>query len=204
MNLQTTLGIAADGAEQRLTRLAKLHLVANGLCSVEQEFGSELADAQGILEQYREQTRLLRDHRCPVFDRAASALIADLAARGLLEETLVVAVGEFGRSPRIGAPTTMNVGPGGRDHWPHCYSALVAGGGVAGGKIHGESDAQGAFPKTDPVHPFDLIATVYHALGIDPGLRFLDMLNRPRRLVDHGDPIFDLFSGRQCDDLRVL
>ena len=66
----------------------------------------------------------------------------------------------------------MNVGPGGRDHWPHCYSALVAGGGVRGGLVHGESDGHGAFPKADPVHPFDLIATVYHALGIDPALRF--------------------------------
>ena len=158
----------------------------------------------GSWDTHRNNFPMLRDHRCPVFDRAAAALIADLAARGLLEETLVVAVGEFGRSPRIGAPTTMNVGPGGRDHWPHCYSALVAGGGVAGGQVYGESDAHGAFPKTDPVHPFDLIATVYHALGIDPGLRFLDMLNRPRRLVDHGDPILDLFSGRQSEDLQVL
>jgi uncharacterized protein (DUF1501 family) len=137
---------------------------------------------------------MLREHRCPVFDRSAAALIADLAARGLLDETMVVAVGEFGRSPRIGASTTMNVGPGGRDHWPHCYSALVAGGGVQGGRTFGESDGHGAFPKSDPVHPFDLIATVYHALGIDPALRFPDTLNRPRRLVDHGDPILGLFS----------
>jgi uncharacterized protein (DUF1501 family) len=137
---------------------------------------------------------MLREHRCPVFDRAASALIADLAERGLLDETLVVAVGEFGRSPRIGAATTMNVGPGGRDHWPHCYSAMVAGGGVQGGRVFGASDAQGAFPRVDPVHPFDLVATVYHALGIDPGLTFRDALNRPRRLVDHGGPILGLFT----------
>ena len=148
----------------------------------------------GSWDTHRNNFPMLRDHRCPVFDQSTAALISDLAARGLLEETLVVAVGEFGRSPRIGAPTTMNVGPGGRDHWPHCYTALVAGGGVAGGQVYGESDARGAFPKTNPVHPFDLIATVYHALGIDPGLRFLDMLNRPRRLVDHGDPILDLLS----------
>jgi hypothetical protein len=88
----------------------------------------------------------------------------------------------------------MNVGPGGRDHWPHCYSALVAGGGVCGGRVHGESDRSGAFPKADPVHPFDLIATVYHALGIDPAHRFPDTLKRPRRLVDHGNPILGLFG----------
>jgi hypothetical protein len=148
----------------------------------------------GSWDTHRNNFPMLRDHRCPVFDRAVAALIADLAARGLLDETLVVSVGEFGRSPRIGAPTTMNVGPGGRDHWPHCYTALVAGGGIAGGQVYGESDAHAAFPKSQPVHPFDLIATIYHAIGIDPDLRFLDMLNRPRRLVDHGQPLFGLFS----------
>jgi hypothetical protein len=148
----------------------------------------------GGWDTHRNNFPMLRDHRCPVFDRAAAALIGDLAARGLLEETLVVALGEFGRSPRIGAPTTMNVGPGGRDHWPHCYSALVAGAGVVGGRAWGESDGQGAFPRSDPVHPFDLAATVYLALGIDPALTFRDALNRPRRLVDHGGPILGLFS----------
>jgi hypothetical protein len=148
----------------------------------------------GSWDTHRNNFPMLRDHRCPVFDRAAAALIADLAARGLLDETLVVAVGEFGRSPRIGAPTTMNVGPGGRDHWPHCYTALVAGGGVRGGHVYGESDSHAAFPRSNPVHPFDLIATVYHAIGIDPDLRFVDVLNRPRRLVDHGEAILDLFA----------
>lgn len=147
----------------------------------------------GSWDTHRNNFPMLREHRCPVFDRSAAALIADLAARGLLEETLVVAIGEFGRSPRIGSPTTMNVGPGGRDHWPHCYSALLAGGGVQGGRAFGESDPHGAFPKENPVHPFDLVATVYHAIGIDPALTFLDASNRPRRLVDHGSPILGLF-----------
>jgi uncharacterized protein (DUF1501 family) len=148
----------------------------------------------GSWDTHRNNFPMLRDHRCPVFDRALSSLIADLAARGLLDETLLVAVGEFGRSPRIGAPTTMNVGPGGRDHWPHCYTALVAGGGVAGGQVFGASDAHGAFPERHPVHPFDLVATVYHALGIDPDTHFFDTLNRPRRLVDHGDALVGLFG----------
>ncbi|MFO0953376.1 MAG: DUF1501 domain-containing protein, partial [Isosphaeraceae bacterium] len=148
----------------------------------------------GSWDTHRNNFPMLRDHRCPVFDRAASGLLTDLAARGLLDETLVVAVGEFGRSPRIGAPTTMNVGPGGRDHWPHCYSALLAGGGVTGGRVFGSSDAHGAFPKDDPVHPFDLLATVYHALGIDPSRSFRDAQDRPRRLVDHGGPMLGLFS----------
>lgn len=148
----------------------------------------------GSWDTHRNNFPMLREHRCPVFDRAAAALIADLAARGLLDETLVVAIGEFGRSPRIGAPTTMNVGPGGRDHWPHCYSALVAGGGIRGGQVYGESDANGAFPKSNPVHPFDLIATFYHALGIDHSAHYLDTLGRPRRLVESGEPITDLFA----------
>lgn len=148
----------------------------------------------GSWDTHRNNFPMLRDHRCPVFDRSAAALLTDLAARGLLEETLVVAIGEFGRSPKIGAPTTMNVGPGGRDHWPHCYSALVAGGGVQGGRAFGESDRNGAFPKSDPVHPYDLIATFYHALGIDHAARYLDALGRPRRLVEDGEPITQLFA----------
>ena len=142
---------------------------------------------------HRNNFPMLRDHRCPVFDRSTAALIADLAPGGLLEETMVVAVGEFGLAENR-RTTTMNVGPGGRDHWPHCYSALIAGGGVQGGRIHGESDQNAAFPKSDPVHPFDLIATFYHALGIDHTAHYLDTSARPRRLVDTGEPILDLFS----------
>lgn len=147
----------------------------------------------GSWDTHRNNFPMLRDHRCPVFDQSMSTFLADLAARGLLERTLVVAVGEFGRSPKIGAPTTNNVGPGGRDHWPECYSFLIAGGGVRPGQIYGESDRHGAWPKTDPVHPFDLVATIYHALGIDPHREYFDTLRRPRQLVARGRPIVDLF-----------
>jgi uncharacterized protein (DUF1501 family) len=136
---------------------------------------------------------MLRDHRCPVFDKSLSALIEDMAARGILEKTMVIAIGEFGRSPKIGSPTTDNVGPGGRDHWPECYSFLIAGGGVRGGHVYGESDRQGAWPKTDKVHPYDLVATLHHAIGIDPQTEYLDTLHRPRRLVERGKPITGLF-----------
>ncbi|MBX3438393.1 MAG: DUF1501 domain-containing protein [Planctomycetaceae bacterium] len=147
----------------------------------------------GSWDTHRNNFPMLRDHRCPVFDRSMSALIEDMAARGLLERTLVVAIGEFGRSPKIGAPTTDNVGPGGRDHWPECYSFLIAGGGVRPGSIYGASDRDGAWPKQDAVHPYDLIATVYHALGIDHRTEYLDTLKRPRRLVQAGAPIAGLF-----------
>jgi hypothetical protein len=147
----------------------------------------------GSWDTHRNNFPMLRDHRCPVFDRSLSALIEDLATRGLLERTLVVAIGEFGRSPKIGAPTTNNVGPGGRDHWPECYSFLIAGGGVRPGEAYGESDRHGAWPKRDAVHPYDLIATIYHALGISPWTEYHDTLNRPRRLVENGVPITGLF-----------
>jgi len=147
----------------------------------------------GSWDTHRNNFPMLRDHRCPVFDHSMSALIEDLDQRGLLERTLVVAIGEFGRSPKIGAATTNNVGPGGRDHWPDCYSFLIAGGGVRPGQVFGESDRFGAYPKTSPVHPYDLISTIYHSLGIDPETVYPDTLNRPRKLVDFGKPILELF-----------
>ncbi len=147
----------------------------------------------GSWDTHRNNFPMLKNWRCPVFDQSASALLEDLDARGLLETTLVVMVGEFGRSPKIGAPTTDNVGPGGRDHWPSCYTCLVAGGGVKLGQVYGESDRTGAYPQKNPAHPFDLIATLYHALGIDPKTQYRDSLDRPRGLVEHGGPILGLF-----------
>jgi uncharacterized protein (DUF1501 family) len=102
-----------------------------------------------------------RDTLCPVFDQAYSALLGDLHARGLLESTLVVATGEFGRTPHLNPR-------GGRDHWPGCWSALFAGGGVRGGQVVGASDALGGEPAQRPVTPAEVAATVYHALGLDP------------------------------------
>jgi uncharacterized protein (DUF1501 family) len=147
----------------------------------------------GSWDTHRNNFPMLRDWRCPVFDRGLSALLADLDQRGLLVTTLVVAVGEFGRSPKIGSPTTNNVGPGGRDHWPECYTCLIAGGGVRGGEVYGASDRNGAYPQNQPVHPYDLISTFYYALGIDRDAEYRDHLHRPRRLVEHGEPIVGLF-----------
>jgi uncharacterized protein (DUF1501 family) len=147
----------------------------------------------GSWDTHRNNFPMLKKWRCPVFDRAAAALIADLHERGLLARTLVLAIGEFGRSPKLGSPTTDNVGPGGRDHWPSCYSCLLAGGGVRPGQVYGESDRHGAYPQVHPVHPYDVIATIYHALGIDPATQYRDTQNRPRRLVEHGMPILRLF-----------
>lgn len=151
------------------------------------------AGPDGSWDTHRNNFPMLRNWRCPVFDRGVAALLDDLHTRGLLETTLVVAIGEFGRSPRIGAPTTNNVGPGGRDHWPSCYTCLLAGGGVRGGQVYGASDRNGAYPQNLPVHPYDLISTFYHALGIPRDSEYHDHLHRPRRLVEHGGPILGLF-----------
>jgi uncharacterized protein (DUF1501 family) len=102
---------------------------------------------------------IMQDRHAPWLDQAYAALITDLSERGLLDSTLVVAIGEFGRSPRINDKA-------GRDHWEHCYSALVAGGGVRGGRVVGESDARAERPHERPLTPADLAATIHHAAGI--------------------------------------
>jgi hypothetical protein len=136
----------------------------------------------------------LKNLHCPKLDRGLSALLDDMDQRGLLKETLVVAIGEFGRSPRIGVSTSGNSNaPDGRDHWPYCYSAVVAGCGIARAAQYGESDPTGSSPKSKPVHPNDLLATVYYALGIDPDMVVLNHLNQPRELVK-GKIVSDLWS----------
>ena len=119
-----------------------------------------------------------------MLDGGLSGLISDLDDRGMLEDTLVVAVGEFGRSPQRGVSTSGNGNTDdGRDHWPYCYTACVAGAGIKRGYVHGESDATGSAPVSDAVHPGELLATIYHAFGIDPETMVMNHLNQPRELV---------------------
>ncbi|MFO0925675.1 MAG: DUF1501 domain-containing protein [Gemmataceae bacterium] len=108
----------------------------------------------------------------PLMDQAFSALLEDLDARGLLDETLVVWFGEFGRTPRFN-------GAAGRDHWGHCFSLALAGGGIRGGVVHGASDRIGAYPVDGRVEARDLIATLFHLLGFSPDTEIYDALNRP-------------------------
>ena len=136
----------------------------------------------------------LKNLHCPKLDRSLSALLEDMDGRGMLQETMVVAIGEFGRSPRIGVSTSGNSNaPDGRDHWPYCYSAVVAGAGIARGVQYGESDATASSPKEKPVHPNDLLATIYYALGVDPDMEIRNHLNQPRELVK-GKIVADLFG----------
>lgn len=127
-----------------------------------------------------------KDHLVPPADRALAALIRDLKERGLLESTLIVATGEFGRTPQINSNA-------GRDHWPDCYSVLLAGGGVQGGAVHGASDALGAYPSRDPATPADLAATIYDRFGFDHTTLIRDQLNRPHALAE-GEPLRRLFQ----------
>ena len=133
----------------------------------------------------------LRNRLLPMTDRAVPTLIDDLAARGLLDETLIVWMGEFGRSPRV--TNTKQFGPDGRDHWPNCYTVLMAGGGVRGGAIHGSSDRIGAYPATDPVSPDDIAATMFWALGLDPATEVQDTLGRPLPIAA-GKPVSAIFG----------
>jgi hypothetical protein len=121
----------------------------------------------------------------PALDQGLSALLEDLIDRGLLDRTLIAAAGEFGRTPKVNAD-------GGRDHWGACQSALFAGGGIRGGQVYGRSDKIAAYPSDNPVSPTDFLATIYHAMGVDPEGEVRDRENRPHRVCD-GKPVLSLF-----------
>ncbi len=130
----------------------------------------------------------------PMLDGALSALLEDLDERGLLSETLVVAVGEFGRSPKRGVSTSGNINnDDGRDHWPYCYTGVVAGGGIKRGYVHGKSDDTASAPAENPVHPGELLASIYHAVGLYPRRMVLNHLNQPREMVKY-DAAMELFA----------
>lgn len=136
-------------------------------------------------------SKQLREKLLPATDLTVPTLIEDLRARGLLDETLVVWMGEFGRTPRI--TNTKQFGPDGRDHSPQCYTVLMAGGGATGGAVYGASDRIGAFPSLNPVRPEDVAATIYWALGIDPATEVRDTQKRPFPIA-RGEPIRALFA----------
>ena len=134
----------------------------------------------------------LKDHLLPEFDRGFSALLGDLHDRGLLDTTLVMVTSEMGRTPKIGDPRSGGVGGAGRDHWTHCMSVLLAGGGIRGGQTYGTSDKRGEYPADRKVTPADVARTVYHAMGITD-LEARDREGRPYNLLAEGEPILDLF-----------
>jgi hypothetical protein len=144
-------------------------------------------DHHNFWDTHGDNFRRLKNQLMPPADQGFSALLEDLAERGLLEETLLVWVGEFGRSPRI---TRANAG---REHHPWCYSAVLAGGGIRGGQVYGKSDRLAAYPADNPVSPGDLTSTIYHALGVTPSLTLQDRESRLVSLTE-GSPIVSLFG----------
>jgi hypothetical protein len=138
-----------------------------------------------LWDTHQKNAERVRDVLCPQFDSAYAALLTDLHERGLLDETLVVAMGEFGRTPK-------HNGSGGRDHWGHCFSVALAGGGGRGGQVIGASDRHGGYPADRPQRPQDLAATIFHLLGIDPHGFFDDRSGRLRPLQEGGDVMREL------------
>src|SRR5690606_20040547 len=127
----------------------------------------------------------MRNGFLPRWDQCFSALIEDLDQRGLLESTLVVAWGEFGRTPRVNRDA-------GRDHYPNVFSAALAGGPIQGGRVVGSSDAKGAFPKDNPKTPQDVLATMYRFLGVDTEKQYINSAGRPLTVLPSGSPIMEL------------
>jgi hypothetical protein len=144
-------------------------------------FWDEFKEANSAWDTHVRQETRLKDELCPGFDLAYSALLEDLETRGLLDETLVIVLSEHGRTPR------MNKTPGGgREHWSGAFCALLAGGGVRRGSVLGATDRIAGFPKDSPVSPKDILATIYHLLGVDPQTHLHDREGRPVALVPDG------------------
>ncbi len=135
----------------------------------------------------------LKENLLPEFDQAFSALVEDLHQRGLLDQTLLMVTSEMGRKPKIGDPRSGGLGGAGRDHWTHCMSVVMGGGGIRGGQTYGSSDRNAEYPAEHPVTPADITKTVYHAMGIED-LHARDAQGRPYNLLDDGKPIAQLFG----------
>ena len=167
-------------------------LVEAGVRFVTVYFAASLGQGDsGGWDTHGENFQKLKGRLLPSTDQTVPTFIEDMAARGLLDETLIVWMGEFGRSPKVA--NTAQFGPNGRDHWPKCYTVLMAGGGITPGAIYGASDRIGAYPALDPVTPDDIAATLFWALGIDPATEVIDTLGRPLPIAS-GSPLTRLFA----------
>jgi uncharacterized protein (DUF1501 family) len=153
-------------------------LVEAGVRLVTVYWGGKVNNPNPHWDTHINNNRRLKEELLPPFDQCFSAFLDDLRDRGLLETTLVLAMGEFGRTPRFGQFTGNGVNETGRDHWSACYSILVAGGKAGGGRVLGKSDRIAAFPADDPYPPEDVQATVLHALGVEPASAVRDAFGR--------------------------
>jgi hypothetical protein len=154
--------------------------------------GGDAAVDNPMWDTHAQNADRLQDVLCPIFDVGFTALIEDLDRRGLLQETLVVAIGEFGRTPKINAN-------GGRDHWGHVFSFVLAGAGISGGQVYGASDRIGAYPRDGRMEPQDLTATILHLLGVGHDAFFPHPTGRPLRATE-GEPIWPLLGTAPATD----
>lgn len=153
---------------------------------------SKKCKSAGSWDTHGNNFNCLKEDLLPEFDRGFSALIEDLAQRGLLEQTLVMVTSEMGRKPKIGDPRSGGIAGAGRDHWTHCLTDVLAGGGIRGGQVYGSSDKFGEYPFDLPCTPADVTKTVYHAMNITD-LEIYDAQGRPHNLLAEGQPLLDLF-----------
>ncbi len=177
-NVRDRYGRHMFGASMLIAR----RLVEAGTTFVTVNWECAVPTHGGHWDMHENNFGMLKVH-LPVLDQIQTALVDDLDARGLLESTLVVVTGEMGRSPRVNAKA-------GRDHWPQCGFCLLAGAGTKQGHVHGASDAHGAYPKDHPVSPGDLVATIYHLLGVDYQRTVPDQIGRPIHIAHGGEPVW--------------
>jgi uncharacterized protein (DUF1501 family) len=159
----------------------------------EDESTAAQCKSAGGWDTHADNFNCLKKYLLPNFDRGLSALLEDLASRGLLDETLVLVTSEMGRKPQLGDRRSGGTAGAGRDHWTACMSVLMAGGGIRGGAEYGKTDARAEYPKDRPVGPEDVAKTVYHAMGITD-LQATDPLGRPYSLLEDGKPLTALFG----------
>jgi uncharacterized protein (DUF1501 family) len=159
----------------------------------ENEAIADACKSEGAWDTHGNNFECLKKHLLPEFDQAFSGLLIDLHQRGLLDETLVLVTSEMGRKPKIGDPRSGGTNGAGRDHWTHCQSVLMAGGGIRGGMTYGTTDRYAEYPAENPVTPADIAKTVYRAVGIE-NLQATDSQGRPYHLLDEGRAIEPLFG----------
>jgi hypothetical protein len=174
--------------------LAARRLVEAGvpLITVNWEDETKIDGVNTCWDTHQENFAKLKGLLCPLFDQVFPTFLADLHERGLLESTLVVALGEFGRTPKLGQfSQSSNTRPSGRDHWPHAFTALVAGGGVRGGQVYGATNSNAGYVVDKPVTPADLTATILAHLGVDPQQEYHDEFQQLPRRLSEGHVITD-------------
>lgn len=178
---------------QSLLMARRLIEAGVSLVTVNWEDETKISGTNTCWDTHQDNFAKLRNLLCPIFDQAFPAFLQDLDDRGLLDTTLVVAVGEFGRTPKLGQFTqSSNTKASGRDHWPHAFTAVLAGGGIRGGQVYGSTDRHAAYVTDSPVSPADLSATILHHLGVDHRQEYISDNQGLRHRLSDGSPVRDL------------